>query len=187
MPLCAAQTREDDRALDGRQRHQHPLRACRTGAVGRAVARDGRHARQLGRHRSRPEQALPHAALRPTRLGTLGKGAPTDHHRNPGRRPRSRTARQRPRRPLPFRHRRRRHHAGADLHEPASRSHRELRVLQSIHRRRSQSRGRARRARGPGRARRLTQGACGDARQILAGRYGRSRRLCRLPRALPRP
>ena len=55
---------------------------------------------------------------------------------------------------LSFRHGRRRHHAGAHLHDPASRPHRELRVLQSLHRRRSEPRGGAQRARRARRARR---------------------------------
>ena len=46
--------------------------------------------------------------------------------------------------PYHFVTRRRRHHAGADLHDQASRSRCELRVLQSVHRRRSEPGGRAR-------------------------------------------
>ena len=148
-------------------------------AVGRAAARDGRHARQLGRHLSRPERALPHAALRPARLRTVRKGAPADHHGNPGGRPRGRAAGKRAPAALPFRYGRRRHDAGAHLHDQISRSRCELRVLQSVHRRRSDPRGRARAARRSRRARGPAQGHSDDARQLVAARYRRPRRPTR--------
>ena len=127
---------------------------------------------------SRPEQALPHAALRPARLRAVGKGAPADHHRNPGGRPRGRAAGERPPAALSFRHRRRRHHAGADLHDQASRSRCELRVLQSVHRRRSDPGGRARTARGSRRSAR----AC--ARPFPPRSTSRGRPISATPRPM---
>ena len=71
------------------------------------------------------------------------------------------------------------------LHDQASRSRRELRVLQSVHRRRSEPGGRARAARGPRRARGPAQGHSDHARQFVAARYRRPRGLRDLSRALP--
>ena len=86
--------------------------------------------------------------------GLSRESTPADHHRVAGRGPRSGAAGEHARAALSFRHGRRRHHAGADLHDPASRPHRQLRVLQPVHRCRSEPRGGTRRARRARRARR---------------------------------
>ena len=75
------------------------------------------------------------------------------HHRTPAPRSRSRAAGERSPAAVPFRHRRGGHHAGADLHGELSRPDRELRVLQSFHRRLSEPGRDARGTRGAGRAR----------------------------------
>ena len=78
--------------------------------------------------------------------------------------------------PLPFRHRRGGHHAGAALHGEVSRPDRKLHVLQSFHRRRSEPGRDAAGARGPGRARRPARRHSDHARQLLAVRISAIRR-----------
>ena len=140
--LYAAPTRAGGLAfaLDRRQRHQHSLRACRRWPVGRAAARDGRHAHELGWRIPGADIAVPHPALRPARLRPDREGA-QHHHRALDRRPRGDADRHGSAAALPLRHGRGRHHADIALHDEASRPDRKLHVLQPVHRRRSEPRG----------------------------------------------
>src|SRR5262245_18583290 len=181
--LYARPNEGENRALDGGERDQHPLPADRPGTVGRAAARDGRHARQLGRHCAGAERALPRAALRPARLRVEREGAHHRHRAAAGR-SRGRARGQRAAAAVSLRDRRRRYHAGSALHVETSQTDRELHVLQSVHRRRSEPGRRAQRARRARRARGPAQGDRHHARQFLAVRHRRPRRLRRLPRPL---
>ena len=182
MAVCAKVARNagGHLALARCQRHQHPLRACRQRSLGGAAARDGRHARELGRHLPRAERALPDAALRPARLRRESRRcaqqfsietlvddlaavlagtalAPPYHFVTV---------------------------AAATMQAliymtPASGSHCEPRVLQSVHRRRSEPHRPARRARRPRRARRHARRHPGHARQFVAARRSATAPLTR--------